>query len=118
MNLSNFFVATSAAVMLLLNITGIVDVRHASIKVPNTVVIPKVDGGPRTVIQAMTEIVVNQPTATNLSIKVIDSTGVVVIEETTQSLQTRISTTGLKPGTYTVETIDDYDDLQVFTVVI
>lgn len=82
------------------------------------VVTPKVDGGPRTVIQAMTDITVTQPTSTNLYITIKNSSGDAVIEAETQSEQTVISIEELESGSYTVETVDDYNDYQEFSITI
>jgi len=74
------------------------------------------DGGPRTVIQAKTEIVVEQPTPTNLNTKIVDSVGNAVIELDTEEACTVISVAGLRAGIYTVETIDDHGNYQGFEI--
>jgi hypothetical protein len=119
MNFPKFFISTVIIVLFSLNTKEI-----ASLSFPchNTifknVVDEKIQGGPRTVIQGMTTVTVGQSTPTNLYITIVDSEGTIVIEQVTQALQTTISTVGLKGGTYIVKTVDDDDDVQVFTITI
>lgn len=115
MNFSNFITITAITLLFSLNTEEIAkfssfDNNALILRIGNT------QGGPRTVIQAMTEVLVNQPTTTNLYITIIDSEGTVVIDEATQSLETSISIVGLKKGVYTVKTVDDYEDVQEFTI--
>ena len=77
-----------------------------------------VEGGPRTVIQAMTEVIIEQPTATNLHTKIVNASGNAVIELDTEEASTVISVAGLAEGTYTVETIDDNGDYQEFNITV
>ena len=76
------------------------------------------DGGPRTVIQAMTDVIVEQPTASHLETTIVDSQGTRVIEVETESASTVISLEGLEQGTYTVETVDDNGDYQTFSITV
>ncbi|WMX13466.1 MULTISPECIES: hypothetical protein [unclassified Aureispira] len=82
----------------------------------------KVEGGPRTVIQAMTgaeeNVTVLQPTATNLYVTIKDSNGDTAIEAETQEENTMISIQSLEPGDYVVETVDDYGDYQEFSIAV
>ena len=76
------------------------------------------DGGPRTVIQAMTDVIVEQPTASHLETTIINSQGATVIEAETETASRVISLEGLESGTYTVETVDDNGDYQVFSITV
>lgn len=76
------------------------------------------DGGPRTVIQAMTDIVVEQSTTGHLETTIVNSQGTVVIETETDSRSTVISLDGLQQGIYTVETVDDNGDYQEFSIIV
>jgi hypothetical protein len=117
MNLSNFFIVTAITVLFSLNTQEVASLSFLNNNIKASLT-EKTHGGPRTVIQAMTEVVVNQPTATNLYITIVDAEGTIVIDEVSQSVETRISIVGLKKGTYIVKTIDDYEDVQVFTIFI
>ena len=77
-----------------------------------------VEGGPRTVIQAMTEVIIEQPTSTNLHTKIVNASGNAVIELDTDEASTVISVANLTEGTYTVETIDDNGDYQEFNITV
>ncbi|CAA6804938.1 MAG: Unknown protein [uncultured Aureispira sp.] len=77
-----------------------------------------VEGGPRTVIQAMTTVIIEQPTSTNLHTKIVNASGNAVIELETEEASTVISVAGLAEGTYTVETIDDNGDYQEFNITV
>ena len=102
MNYFKFFIAVLIALTFSLTANGGMDV----------------DGGPRTVIQAKIAIIVEQPTPTNLNIEIVDSAGNTVIELETEELSTVISTEELDEGNYTVKTIDDDADYQVFDILI
>jgi hypothetical protein len=81
--------------------------------------VEKVEGGPRTIIQNMTDVVVvRQPTATNLYTTIVNSEGNSVLEMETQDEDTVISVEGLEGGIYTVETIDDNGDYQEFNIIV
>lgn len=114
MNMPKFFIT------ILIFITFTLGVVAEASKTTTTFLVEmaKVEGGPRTVIQAMTDIVVHQPTATNLYITIVDSNGNVVIKTATQEKKTVISAAGLSKGTYIVETVDDHGDYQEFPITI
>ena len=76
------------------------------------------DGGPRTVIQAMTTVIVEQSTPTNLQTTIINDEGNAVIEVETEATSTLISVEDLPRGNYTVETVDDNGDYQDFSITI
>ena len=76
------------------------------------------DGGPRTVIQAMTDISVNQETGTKLYTTILNSDGAAVIEAESEEVSTVISVEGLESGTYTVETVDEDGDYQAFSITV
>lgn len=116
MNLSNIIITAVITVLFTLNNKEITNLSLLDYNTSSLVAKGNIQGGPRTVIQAMTEVVVYQPTATNLYITIVDSEGTVVIDQTTQSLETRISTVGLKKDTYTIKTVDDYGNVQIFTI--
>lgn len=73
-------------------------------------------GGPRDVVQTMTDVIVFQPTEDNLYINIINNEGEIVLQQETQGIKTVLSIMGLENGAYTVETIDDSEDIQEFTI--
>ena len=76
------------------------------------------DGGPRTVIQAMTTVIVEQSTPTNLQTRILNEDGNAVIEVETEATRTLISVEDLPKGNYTVETVDDNGDYQAFSITV
>jgi hypothetical protein len=115
MRFFNSFIAVLVTITFSLNANAATSINTQS---NSTTAIEKVEGGPRTIIQNMTDIIVEQPTATNLYITIVNSGGAPVIEAVTQDKKTLISIAGLAAGTYTVETVDDYNNLEVFVIVI
>ena len=73
MNLSNFIIVTAITVLFSLNNIEIANLSFLNHNIPSALVKGKTQGGPRTVIQAMTEIVVNEPSTTNVYITIVDS---------------------------------------------
>ena len=76
------------------------------------------DGGPRTVIQAMTTVIVEQSTPTNLQTRIINDEGTAVLEVETEETSTLISVEDLPKGAYTVETVDENGDYQNFSITV
>lgn len=79
---------------------------------------PSRDGGPRNIIQGLTEIVVDQPVAEHLDITILDEDGRVVVASSTRNVRTTISIVGWGKGDYTVQTINDDADYQEQVIVI
>jgi hypothetical protein len=102
MNISKFLIAT------LLTLTFSLNINAAT----------TADGGPRTVIQAMTTVIVEQSTPTNLQTTIINDEGNAVIEVETEATSTLISVEDLPKGNYTVETVDDNGDYQAFSITV
>ena len=115
MNYLNLFIAALITIAFSLNSNATTSTNTLSVIPP---AVEKVQGGPRTVIQAMTDVVVGQQTATYLQITIVDSEDNSVIERETEAVSTVISVKGLGQGTYTVETVDESGDYQEFSIVI
>jgi hypothetical protein len=115
MSFLNIFIATLLTLTFSLNINAATSL---NIQSTSPTAIQKVEGGPRTVIQAMTDITVQQPTATNLYITIVDTDDNTVLETETQKVSTLISVAGLEKGNYIVETIDDNGDYQEFAITV
>ena len=103
MNYLSFFIATLLTITFSLNATA---------------TSAHVEGGPRTVIQAMTDVIVEQPTAAHLETTIVNSQGTAVIETETEAATTVISLDGLDAGTYRVETVDENGDYQEFSIIV
>jgi hypothetical protein len=116
MSYLNIFIAVLLTIAFSLNVNATVNTTTLSIATPATV--EKVEGGPRTIIQNMTDVVVIQPTGTNLYITIVNSEGTSVIEVETHNENTVISTEELEGGVYTIGTIDDNGDYQEFFITI
>ena len=113
MNISKFFIALLTTLTFSFNATAtIITTTNISTAVQS------LDGGPRTVIQAMTDISVNQETGTKLYTTILNSEGTAVIESETEEVSTVISVEGLESGTYTVETVDEAGDYQAFSITV
>lgn len=78
----------------------------------------KVEGGPRDVVQLMTDVTIFQPETTNLQLNVVNSKGEVLLQMNSNKLKTVISTKGWDAGEYVIETIDDEDIYQEFVITV
>jgi hypothetical protein len=117
MSYLNLFIAALIAIVFSLNANAATSINTNTLSVIPPVV-KQVLGGPRTVIQAMADVIVGQPAATLLQITIVDSEDNSVIEMETEAVSTVISVKELGQGTYTVETIDESGDYQEFSIVI
>ncbi|BDS09766.1 hypothetical protein [Aureispira anguillae] len=75
-------------------------------------------GGPRDVVQTMTDVTVLQTETNHLHVTVIKTGGEVMYELTSENLETTISTNGWESGDYIVETVDDLDIYQEFSITV
>jgi hypothetical protein len=116
MSYLNLFIATLLTITFSFNTNATAHTKALSVVTPAAV--EKVEGGPRTIIQNMTDVTVFQPTDTNLYIRVVNSEGTSVIEVETHNENTVISTEELEGGAYTIETIDDNGDYQEFNIIV
>jgi hypothetical protein len=114
MNALKIFITLLTILTFSLNATAITVIvtNDASVEVKEVL------GGPRTVIQAMADVIIEQPTATYLETTIVDSQGNSVLETETETVSTVISLEGLVQGTYTVETVDDNGDYQEFNIIV
>ena len=115
MSYLNLFIATLLTITFSLHAHATTSINTLSV---TSTAVKKVEGGPRTVIQAMTDVTVYQPTSGNLYIKIVNSEGSPVIETETGEVSIVISLEGLDSGVYTLETIDDNEDYQEFTIIV
>lgn len=76
------------------------------------------DGGPRDIIHARTDVTVVQATQDDLLIIIRDDNNQIVYETTSDALQTVISTETLQSGDYTVETVDDAGVTENFPLIV
>ncbi|WMX13467.1 T9SS type A sorting domain-containing protein [Aureispira sp. CCB-E] len=113
MNISKFFIAVLTSITFSFNAAATLP---TIIDNDITVEAKKVEGGPRTVIQAMTEVVVLQPTANNLYITILNSDGQLMAKATTSAQEVTFSTEEWNAGTYKIETTDDSQEYQEFYI--
>jgi len=115
MNFSKIFIITVTLLfgsLSLINATPINELSDVTIQTE------EVEGGPRDVVQTLIATTVYQPTATPLNITIRKSNGEAAIVVNTSSLITVISSVGLEAGSYTVETVDNLNDVQTFSITI
>ena len=117
MNVSKIFITLLVTLVFSFSVTATATMATA-VNAVTPAAVKKVEGGPRTVIQAMTDVVVYQPTSTNLYTTIVNSEGNSVIETETREANTVISLEGLPSGNYTLETIDDNGDYQEFSITV
>lgn len=75
-------------------------------------------GGPRDVVQTMTDVTVLQAETNHLHVTVVKTGGEVMYELTSENLETTICTNGWESGDYIVETVDDLDIYQEFSITV
>ena len=114
MNISKFFIALLITLTFSFNATATIITTTTNV----SIAVHSLDGGPRTVIQAMTDISVNQESGTKLYTTILNSDGAAVIEAESEEVSTVISVEGLESGTYTVETVDEDGDYQAFSITV
>jgi len=115
MRFLNFFIAGLLTITFSLNINAATSIDILSI---NNIETKRVDGGPRTVIQAMTDVTILQTTMTNLHITIEDSEGELVVDETTCTQDAVFCTENWAEGTYKIVTIDDNEEYQEFFITV
>lgn len=115
MNFSKFFIIIVVFLFGSLSLISATPINKLSDIIIQT---EEVEGGPRDVVQTLIATTVYQPTATPLNITIRKSNGEAVIVVNTSSLITVISSVGLEVGSYTVETVDDFSDVQTFSIII
>lgn len=122
MNLSKFIVVINIIFMIVLFSASTLSATNSNNDpiTKETVLIgeEKVTGGPRDVVQTMTDVTVSQQQIDNLYITVIKVGGGIQCKATTDSLHTIISTEEWDPGDYRIETIDDFNVYQEFYITV
>jgi hypothetical protein len=116
MSFLNLFIAVLVTLTFSLNINATASIGTLQ---NTTTVIEKVEGGPRTIIQNMTEVVIEQPTNTTLYITIVNSADNSIIEmEATSEKEVMFSTEEWDVGTYKIETTDNQAEYQEFYITV
>ncbi|BDS09767.1 hypothetical protein [Aureispira anguillae] len=122
MNLSKFIVVINIIFMIVLFSASTISATNSNndpiAKETLSVGEEKVTGGPRDVVQTMTDVTVSQQQTDNLYITIIKVGGGIQCKVTTDRLHTIISTEEWDAGDYRIETIDDFNVYQEFYITV
>jgi hypothetical protein len=114
MNISNFFIVLLTILTFSFNATASTITTACDVSLETK----KVEGGPRTIIQNMTEVIIFQPTVTTLYITIISAKGELVSKMVASAQEIAFSTEEWDAGTYKIETTDDQQEYQEFYITV